>query len=384
MMKIAYILSMATSGVAAWNYREIDILQQHDVEIAAYPLKWTEGPYMPREDWHFHHPNGFRTLLLQIPACLKSPVEYLRLLGLAIRTRTILEFLLANDFAHEMRRLKIEHVHCHFGDRKFFTGYYCHRILGLPFTVTVHAYEILMNPNPNMFKLAAMACEKIITVSEFNKKEIMRVFGVTEEKIKVIHIHGDMSDERMRKSIKLFIAAEFREKKGHDVLFEALKKLNRDDLTLWVAGKGQLDVKKMANEHGVDHQVVFLGAVGKDIMNILYDACDIFVLPSRTAGSGDREGIPVAIMEAMSHSKPVISTIHVGIPELVPEMLVPENDADALAKAITFLADNPDERKRQGENNLEIIKQEYSEAEVCRLKDLFAEIIDSGIDSQVH
>lgn len=370
-MRVAYILSMATSGVAAWNYREIDILQQHGVEIYAYPLKWTEGPYMPRDDWHFRHPNGFRTLLLQIPAFFKSPAKYVRLLGLAIKTRTLMEFVLANDFAQEMRRLKIEHVHCHFGDRKLFTGYYCHRILGLPLTVTVHAYEILMNPNPEMFKLAALACKKIVTVSEFNKREIGRVFGVPDDKIEVIHIHGDMSGDRMRTSIKLFIAAEFREKKGHEVLFKALKKLDRDDLTLWVAGKGQLDVKQMADEIGVADQVVFLGAVGKDMMNILFDACDIFVLPSRAASNGDREGVPVAIMEAMSHKRAVISTKHVGIPELVSEVLVEENDVDALADAIADLADSPQKREVMGQRNYEIIKRDYSDGSVLMLKDLF-------------
>ena len=370
-MRVAYILSMATSGVAAWNFREIDILQNNGVEIYAYPLKWTSGPYMPRKNWHFRYPNMLHTIFVQPIAFFRAPIIYIKLLFFALKTRTLLEFLLANDYSIEMRNVKVEHIHCHFGDRKLFVGYYCHKILGLPLTVTVHAYEILMNPNPKMFKIAAAACEKVVTVSNFNKKEIIRVFGVPEEKIEVIHIHGDMSDERMRTSIKLFIAAEFREKKGHEILLRALKKLGRDDLTLWVAGKGQLDVEQMAKEIGVDGQVVFLGAVGRDMMNVLFDACDIFVLPSRTASNGDREGVPVAIMEAMSHKKPVISTKHAGIPELVAEILVDENDVDGLANAISYLADNPEKRAVMGQRNYEIIKRDYSDDAVMRLKELF-------------
>jgi colanic acid/amylovoran biosynthesis glycosyltransferase len=368
---------MVPSGVAAWNYREIDILQQHGVEIYAYPLKWTEGPYMPRHDWHFRKPSYIRTLLRQPSAFFRLRRHYLSLLVQSIKCRTPLEFLMAADYSQEMAKRGVQHIHCHFGDRKLYTGYYCSKLLGITLSVTVHAYEILMNPNPRMFKLAAAACRKVVTVSNFNKREIERVFGIPGDKIEVIRIHGDMSDERIRTSIKLFIAAEFREKKGHEILFKAMKKLNREDLTLWVAGKGQLDLKHMADELGIAHQVVFLGALGRNMMNILFDACDIFVLPSRTASNGDREGIPVAIMEAMSHGKPVISTKHVGIPELVPEILVPENDVNALADAIAFMADHPDERGRQGQQNLEIIKREYSEMAVLRLKELFTESIQS-------
>jgi colanic acid/amylovoran biosynthesis glycosyltransferase len=175
----------------------------------------------------------------------------------------------------------------------------------------------------------------------------------------------------MRKSTKLFIAAEFREKKGHEVLFKALKKLDREDITLWIAGRGKLDVRRMAEDIGVSHQTVFLGAVPMSIMNILYEACDFFVLPSRTASNGDREGVPVAIMEAMSWRKPVISTRHAGIPELVSEILVDENDVDGLADAIAYLVDNPGVRAEMGERNYDKIKQEYSDGAVMELKEVF-------------
>lgn len=376
-MKIAYIMSMARSGITAWNYRELDTLQKQGVEIFAFPLKWGVGPYMPKPDWHFRKPSPIRSLIHQLGAIIKWPGKYVQLFAEALHYGTIIEFLLAADYSQEMAQCGVEHIHCHFGDRKFYTGYYCSKFLDLTLTVTVHAYEILVNPNPKMFCVAADRAERVLTVSEFNKKEIVRLFGVDESKITVMHLNGDLSADSSNSKVKLFIAAEFCYKKGHEVLFKALKKLDRDDILLWVAGQGILDIEKLAEDIGVSHQVVFLGRVGKNMINILYDSCDIFVLPSRTSPEGDREGIPVAIMEAMSHAKPVISTIHVGIPELVSEVLVPENDVDSLAKAIAFLADNPNERKRQGQNNLEIIKQEYSESEVDKLKRLFSEIISS-------
>lgn len=358
-------------GVSHWMHREIDILTQNGVEIYAFPLKWSAGPHMPKHDWHFRRPNIARTLLVQPVAFLSNPARYIKLLTLAVRMGTIAEFLLAVDISREMQRIGVTHIHCHFGDRKLYTGYFCSKMLNLPLSVTVHAYEILCNPRPAMFKLAAAACKWVVAISEFNKHEISRIYGVPEEKIRIVHCHGDISDERLQKSIKLFIAAEFREKKGHDVLLKAVKKLDRKDITIWAAGQGKLDIRKMAEDLGVSDQLVTMGDVNRGVLDALYDACDIFVLPSRTAADGDREGIPVSIMEAMSHRKPIISTRHTGIPELVEDILVDENDVDGLADAIAKLADDPALRVKMGERNYEIIKRDFSTDAILKLREVF-------------
>jgi colanic acid/amylovoran biosynthesis glycosyltransferase len=344
----------------------------HGVDLYGYPTKWATGPYMPRPEWSFRRPSVVRSLLAQPRALLSFGRKYFSLLGVALRKGTVPEFILGADYALEMRANGVEHVHCHFGDRKLSVGYYASRFIDLPLTVTVHAYEILMNPNPAMFKLAAAACETVVTVSEFNKRELVERFGVAEDTIRVIHIHGDVSADHRADAVKLLIVAEFREKKGHDVLFRALKQLARTDLVLWVVGDGQEDVAAMAREAGVESQVVFMGRLKYGPLSALFDACDIFVLPSRTAKNGDREGIPVALMEAMSRGKPVISTHHVGIPELVRNgLLVAENDVDGLADAIALLADDPARREDLGRRNQELIRQEFSEPSVLELKQLF-------------
>jgi colanic acid/amylovoran biosynthesis glycosyltransferase len=371
-LKVAYIMSMVGSGMTAWNFREIDILTNHGVQLFGYPTKWSDGPYMPKAHWPFRRPSMLRSLLAQPKAMLRFPRRYFTELGVALKMKTLPEFLMGADYACEMETNGIQHIHCHFGDRKLFLGYFASRFTGLPLTVTVHAYEILMNPNPAMFRMAAAACETVVTVSEFNKKELVSRFGVNEETIQVIHIHGDVSADQRADSIKLLIVAEYREKKGHDILFGALKKLSRDDLVLWVAGDGQEDIPSLAREMGVGEQVVFMGRLKYEPLSVLFDSCDIFVLPSRTAKNGDREGIPVALMEAMSRKKPVISTYHVGIPELVRNgLLVEENDVDGLADAIEKLADDHALRVELGQKNQSLIQDEFSEPSVLELMDLF-------------
>lgn len=370
-MRVAYIISMVKGGIPAFTYREIDTLCRNGFEIALFPLTYRDGPYMPRPEWPVFRPTSGGVLLAQFSRLLSRPAKYLGLLAIALRTRSVREFALGMLFAGEMRRWGARHIHCHFGDSKLYTGYYCAEWLGLPITVTMHAYEIHRNPNPAMLKIALGRCDRIVVQSEFNKGLVMRNFGISEDKIALIRAHGDMSDTRRTDSIRILMVGEFREKKGHLILLSAVKKLERGDIVVWLVGDGPLDVPGMVREMGLEDQTVLLGMVGKDLLNVLYDSCEMFVLPSRTASDGDMEGIPAVLMEAMSRGKPVISTRHAGIPELVEEVLVDENDIDGLAEAIARLADDPDLRHRLGQRNLEIVKAGFSDAAVMQLGELF-------------
>ena len=370
-MKVAYMISMVKGGVPGFTYREIDVLTKHGYEIALCPLTYKRGPYMPKAGWRVFRATALGICIGQLRALLTHPGRYLSLFSSALRLGALREFAIAMYFAREMAAWGAQHIHCHFGDSKLYTGYFCSRWLGLPITVTLHAYEIHRNPNPAMLKLAVERCSKVVVQSHFNKDLVMRNFGIAEDKIVLIRAHGDMSEDSAGDRIKLLMVAEFREKKGHEILFSAVRKLGRFDLALWIVGEGPLDVRAMAEEAGISAQTVFFGMLGKDVLNVLYDACDVFVLPSRTARDGDMEGIPAVLMEAMSHGKPVITTRHAGIPELVEEVIVEENSVDELAEAIARLADDPDLRRRLGRRNQEIIARDYSDEAVVQLGEVF-------------
>ena len=172
------------------------------------------------------------------------------------------------------------------------------------------------------------------------------------------------------------------EKKGHKVLFEAIKMLNRDDIVICVVdersiqAKSAVNVKNMAKELDIEDKIRFFGTVSDEFLQILYLSCDIFCLPSTTIYNFDstildQEGIPVVLMEAMSYGKPVITTRHAGIPELVEDILVEENDVEELAKAIELLADL---RRRLGERNRKIIEERYSKKNVMKLANIMLEL----------
>jgi len=95
---------------------------------------------------------------------------------------------------------------------------------------------------------------------------------------------------------------------------------------------------------GVERRVRFLG-IRADVADILR-ASDMFMLSSRW------EGNPLSVMEAMAAGLPVVSTAVGGVPELVREgatgLLVPPEDAGALAQAMQALVDDPARRRVMG------------------------------------
>lgn len=117
--------------------------------------------------------------------------------------------------------------------------------------------------------------------------------------------------------------AGFLEKKGHHYTFLAFKKyiqlFNDHSAQLIIIGNGSLkeSLLKEVEELGLKNQVKFMGELRPTEIVEWLDKTDVFLHHSITDSEGDMEGIPNAIMEAMSMNLPVVSTIHSGIPELV-------------------------------------------------------------------
>jgi glycosyltransferase involved in cell wall biosynthesis len=129
--------------------------------------------------------------------------------------------------------------------------------------------------------------------------------------------------------------ANLRSEKGYDVLVEAARlAVDAGTPVRFVSvGRGplQADLEVAAHAAGLDGHLHFLGA-RTDTPRLMAGA-DVFVLPSH------QEGLPVALMEAMSAGLPVVATIVGGVPDVVTDgvegLLVPPGRADLLAEAIS-------------------------------------------------
>jgi len=110
---------------------------------------------------------------------------------------------------------------------------------------------------------------------------------------------------------------------------------------------------------------------------------DIFVQLSRRASNGDREGLPGALLVAMTAARPVVSTNHAGIPYAVRDgregVLVSERDPAGLARCIRLLADDPALRQRLGSAGRRRACGLFDvDRQVARLEELYDDLARRG------
>jgi glycosyltransferase involved in cell wall biosynthesis len=169
--------------------------------------------------------------------------------------------------------------------------------------------------------------------------------------------------------LNAIIGARFVEKKGHATLFDAIAAARGRgvEVATDVFGDGPLEqaLREQVRKLGIDDLVLFRGIVSHDelLARLHSGDYDVGVLPSVVARDGDKEGIPVFLMESMGAGLPVISTPNGGILELIDEttgILVPEHDARALANAFVRLAQDGEFRHRLAEQGRRKVLAEFS------------------------
>ena len=123
--------------------------------------------------------------------------------------------------------------------------------------------------------------------------------------------------------------------KGHRFVIRAIPQLNAMGIRVRYFCVGQGDphvLQSLAARCGVSDQVVFTGALPHEEIFSMLDTCDIYVQPSL------QEGLPRALIEAMSRGCPCIGARTAGIPELLPEeCLTPRGSAGAIAGAVSAM-----------------------------------------------
>lgn len=172
-------------------------------------------------------------------------------------------------------------------------------------------------------------------------------------------------------------------KKGYGDLIQALAALPGDLHWRFAhVGGGELlnHLKRQAQQAGIADKVAFLGLKAQpDIIALLREA-DLFVLPSKKAASGDRDGLPNVIMEAASQGLAIIATDFAGIPEFIRDgvegQLVPPGDWEALSNALNLIAREPERRNMLGDAAYRRLRQDFSmEGGVDRLEEHFRALV---------
>ncbi|MCL5778140.1 glycosyltransferase family 4 protein [Limibaculum sp. FT325] len=156
-----------------------------------------------------------------------------------------------------------------------------------------------------------------------------------------------------RQRFNLLSVGRLVEKKGYDDLIEALAELPAGlewHLVHIGGGKLERELRARARAAGIDARIEWRGKRDQTEVIDAMRRADLFVLPSKIAGDGDRDGLPNVLMEAASQKLPILSTAIAAIPEFIEDgaqgRLVPPADPAALRAAILELAADPGLRRR--------------------------------------
>lgn len=302
--------------------------------------------------------------------------------------------------AHELPD-EIDRIHVHFLHTPASVARYAATITARRWTVSAHAKDIWTSPDWEIREKIS-ACDWLVTCSAYARDHLAG-FDASGSRVELVY-HGldsarfpaaperrPMRDGRdPNEPLIILCVGRAVEKKGHDVLLEALGLLPENlNWRLWHVGGGALYEKLSAQAErlGIDDRIDWLGALPQGDVIERYREADLFVLASRVGDDGDRDGLPNVLMEAQSQALACVATDVSAIPELIEDgetgVLVPSENPDALSLAIANLVQDPARRLLLGRRGETRVRSAFSfTAGVDRLIEKFgAADVTAGRDA---
>ena len=250
-------------------------------------------------------------------------------------------------FADRMSAEGVGHVHAHFASHPAAVAWVIRRLSGIPYSFTAHGSDL--HRDRRMLRQKVSAATFVVAISRFNQRIILESCGSDASgKVAVIHCGVDLLAARGI-PFACRLAGD-----GPD----------RERLARQVERAGLLD------------RVSFLGALTHDEVRDALRQADVVAVPSVPTRDGRREGIPVALMEAMACGVPVVGSRLSGIPEVVEDaetgLLVEPGDPAALADALERLLRDRELARRLASSGRATIEREFDlRSNAARLADRF-------------
>jgi glycosyltransferase involved in cell wall biosynthesis len=361
-MKIAYLVSQYPAISHTFILREVRGLRAlgQDICVASINPPDREQEDLTHEEaeeaaktYYVKLESRHWILFQLLSAMFRTPVKFLSSLWFTARlggtdTRQWLYgafyFLEAILVARWMASERADHLHVHFATPASTVAMIASRLSGIPFSMTVHGPDEFYDASRYQLTAKIREAAFILCISSFCRSQLMKLsefeqwhkfeicrLGVDPDRFRPAHNVSPTGGE-----FELLCVGRLTPAKGQHVLVEAAANLIQEGHPVLVRlvgdGPDRKSLERLARKRRMERHVVFEGAVNQDRIRNLYEAADVFVLPSFA------EGIPVVLMEAMAMEKPCVSTRITGIPELIENeadgLLVPASDAEALTTAL--------------------------------------------------
>lgn len=260
------------------------------------------------------------------------------------------------DFLARLEAHSPSLLHAHFGTSAV-NALPLQRRLGLPLLVTFHGYDATQRSELRNGVMAwrygrrrpqlTERADTLLAVSDHIRERVIAL-GVPESRVQTHYIGVDLdkftpAPLNQREPIVLGVG-RFVEKKGFEYLIDAMAEVQRSlpDLELVLIGSGELEADLRARAAAKLSSFRIFGPCAPEEVTEWMRRARVLVAPSVVDRSGNTEGLPITILEALASGLPVVASRHAGIPEAVIDgesgFLVDERDTTGLARRIVELA----------------------------------------------
>lgn len=391
---IAYIVQIFPYRTETFISREVIALRKAGFNVITLANHAPKKDSINSDDWHLREntayvfPIGLQRVFMIIFAHLMWIITHFSAYIAALRhllseesqnprvwLRNIMHFVGGVYLAWTIRNKGIEHLHAHYAINAASMALFMSILLEIPFSMTIH--NIFFTDNLLMESKLDRA-KFIACISGYSRDYLLNKYPeikILGEKMQIIHCGIPLEKFPFLKSginphnpLQIFCACQLVERKGVRFLIEACNKLKQDNISFRciIAGNGKelSTLKSLVLSFGLNEHIDFVGTYTQEDLLHYFEESVMFVLPCVVAQNGDRDGIPVVLMEAMAVGVPVISTHVSGIPELIESgengLLVEQKDSEALAEAIKTLLYNPELRHILSQSAYTKVYAEYN------------------------
>ena len=391
----AYVTSRYPKLTETFVFREIAELERQGHLVVCFAFALGDGADLHPDARAAARlvilPEALRIAAAQLYWLRRRPAEYLRLWAQCaaesaksplMLLRTIAAVPVGAVIGRVVVERDIDHIHAHWATHPTTSALVASALADVPFSFTAHAHDIQVDTAMLPWKLRRAAFA--VTVSAFNRCILEKL--EPEARVEVVrcgvdaHLFRPQPRSCATYPFRVCCVGRLAPEKGQEYLLQALATLRRNGYIVRCAfvgaGDDQRRLERLSASLGLTG-VAFHGGLGSDgVRQVLADS-DVMVLPSVRLPSGRTEGLPVALMEAMSMAVPVVASRVAGVPELVRDgetgLLVDPGSGLQLTEAITRLMDDEAFARRIGEAGRMLVNHEHNlERSASRLAVLFA------------
>jgi colanic acid/amylovoran biosynthesis glycosyltransferase len=389
--RVLYIVSLFPCWSETFIVREINEMIRLGVDVRIMSLKPASEKMVQSDaaalaDRVIYPASFAKTLFATLGALVRHPVRELSTLCrifLSMHTypqslaKTLVVWWRTLGLLAVTKEISPRHIHAHWATYPSTAAWLLSERLSIPFSFTAHAHDIFLENHLLSQKMRTAAFT--VAISTFNRDYLMeRVAEASTAKINIVHcgVSPDLFPMVIegRREHQLLAIGRLDEIKGFVYLVEACALLKARGVSFQcdIVGSGPLEpsMRQQITTLNLESHVQLLGARKQEEVRAMLQSASLFVLPSVVTSRGDRDGIPVALMEAMASGTPVISTRVSGIPELIEHdvtgLLATPGDAASLADAIERLLIDPSLRLRLVKAARGRVEQEFDSATEAR------------------